>query len=683
VNIPELELDNLTWKDLVEIGRQAIPAASDGQWTLHAPVDPGITLMELFAAELEQRLFMLDQVPDTLVRAVMQLLLGRRAGPRPAQPAVGILQLASRAGVVRLPAGSELHRAAGERLVLTTEHTALVIPGAAVAAFQVAGADVWPRMLTGEPAPVFGPDGSHAAVLTITASVPATEHRLFLAIAEPTVARGWLAATEPPRTPTRLAAAVPPTLGWVRDSGRPVFLDRDGQPVRTAALGGLAAPADQAPRWHALVGGQRWPLQVEDATAGLRVSGVVRLRPPPGRTFPATVRLEISKPASGTPVYPLLSSITPNAVIARHRRLVSHDEWATEAKLPLPHYELQLDDAAPHAEDPLDRVIDGRGLASLAVHRNDGTTETWTAVEDLAFSNPDSRHLEIDRERGVLRFGDGRTGRIVRWDEGAMLRRTYWLGGGTAPQVGAGTTFVCSGEHAGVLDAKTASPLLYGQEPESAEAARARAAQELLHPSRAVTTADVTEIIGSLLGVRVARVHVEPRFDPAHPVAIVPDAMTVFCVPLVPRRSREDVLALTAPELDSSSLRAIAQILERSRLAGSQVAVRGPAWHDIEIVAEIAVAAADAAAVLHRAEYSLRHVLDPLIGGSRGEGWDFGAPVRPADLSAVLQRSLRRQGEVVRVQVANAGQSDWTDCNPLPLAAYELPRLRELRVVAM
>jgi predicted phage baseplate assembly protein len=682
LNIPELELDNLTWEELVEIGRQAIPGASEGQWTLHAPIDPGVTFMELFAAELEQRLYMLDQVPDTLVRAVMQLLLGRRGGPRPAQPAIGILQLVSRAGAVQLPAGRELHRAAGERLVLTTEHNTLVIPDATVTAFEVAGDDLWPRMLAGEPAPVFGPDGNQAAVLTITASAPAPEHRLFLAIAEPTVARGWLAATEPPATPTRQAAARPHTLGWVRDSGRPVFLDHDGQPLATAALGALAVPPDQAPHWEALVGGQRWRLVVEDGTAGMRVSGVVRLRPQAGRVFPPTVRLKISKPSSDTPIYPLLYSVTPNAVIARHRRLVSHDEWATEANLPLPNYELQLDDAAPHAEDPLDRVIDGRALASLTVRSSDGTTETWTAVDDLAFSGPDNRHFEIDRQRGALCFGDGHTGRILRWNNGAMLRRTYWLGGGTAPQVGPGTKFNSSDEHAGAIEATTAGPLLFGQESESAEAARARAAQELLRPSRVVTTVDIEEIVGTLQGVRVARVHVEPRSDPAHPGGIVPDAMTVICVPLVQRRNPDDLLALKAPELDTWSLRALAQILDRSRLAGSQVAVRGPAWHDIDVAAEVAVAAADSAAVLRRAEFSLRHVLDPLIGGSRGQGWDFGAPVRPADLSAVLQRSLVRQGEVLRVQVANAGQSDWTDCNALPLASYELPRLRDLRLVA-
>src|SRR5204862_7427263 len=72
--LPALALDDFTWDDLVAATRRHIPAASAGAWTLHAPVDPGVTLVELYAWLLEQRLFWLDQVPETLVRALLKLL---------------------------------------------------------------------------------------------------------------------------------------------------------------------------------------------------------------------------------------------------------------------------------------------------------------------------------------------------------------------------------------------------------------------------------------------------------------------------------------------------------------------------------------------------------------------------------------------------------------------------------
>jgi len=52
MSILPVVLDDLTWTDLTESSRRRIPAASRGRWTLHAPVDPGVTLLELLGAPL-------------------------------------------------------------------------------------------------------------------------------------------------------------------------------------------------------------------------------------------------------------------------------------------------------------------------------------------------------------------------------------------------------------------------------------------------------------------------------------------------------------------------------------------------------------------------------------------------------------------------------------------------------
>ena len=48
-SLAPLELDDLDLRALTTSVVERIPAESGGQWTLHAPVDPGITLVELFA----------------------------------------------------------------------------------------------------------------------------------------------------------------------------------------------------------------------------------------------------------------------------------------------------------------------------------------------------------------------------------------------------------------------------------------------------------------------------------------------------------------------------------------------------------------------------------------------------------------------------------------------------------
>lgn len=68
-----VKLDDLTWSDLTTTARNRIAAVSGGDWTLHAPVDPGITLLELFAAQLEQRSYMLDQPSQPLTAALLKL----------------------------------------------------------------------------------------------------------------------------------------------------------------------------------------------------------------------------------------------------------------------------------------------------------------------------------------------------------------------------------------------------------------------------------------------------------------------------------------------------------------------------------------------------------------------------------------------------------------------------------
>src|SRR5687767_11815165 len=91
--LEQIKLDNLTWAEMVTSIRRRIPAASAGEWTLHAPVDPGVTLLELFAYLLEQRVYWLDQIPDSLVHAALGLM-GETV--RAAIPASTVLQFTPR-----------------------------------------------------------------------------------------------------------------------------------------------------------------------------------------------------------------------------------------------------------------------------------------------------------------------------------------------------------------------------------------------------------------------------------------------------------------------------------------------------------------------------------------------------------------------------------------------------------
>ncbi|NBH08775.1 hypothetical protein GTY80_36750, partial [Amycolatopsis sp. SID8362] len=109
MTLPVPKLDDLTWADMMAAITRRIPAESDGTWTLHAPADPGVTLLELFAYLLEQRLYWLDQAPDELVVAILKLL--GLEPPRPARAAATVLSLRTAEETPTVvPAGTVLAR---------------------------------------------------------------------------------------------------------------------------------------------------------------------------------------------------------------------------------------------------------------------------------------------------------------------------------------------------------------------------------------------------------------------------------------------------------------------------------------------------------------------------------------------------------------------------------------------
>src|SRR5215470_10186732 len=124
--LDSIKLDDLTWSEMVVAIRRRIAAASGGRWTLHAPVDPGITLLELFAWLLEQRVYWMDQIPDSLVRGALRLL---GDGPKPTQAAATVMRFTAPDHTRILPAMTELTLLrSNPPLVFSTESEIALLP---------------------------------------------------------------------------------------------------------------------------------------------------------------------------------------------------------------------------------------------------------------------------------------------------------------------------------------------------------------------------------------------------------------------------------------------------------------------------------------------------------------------------------------------------------------------------
>jgi hypothetical protein len=376
MSIPAVILDDLTWADLTAAARRRIPAASKGKWTLHAPVDPGVTLLELHAWLLEQRLFWMDQVPDALTRGALTLL-GESA--RDAQCAATVLQFTA-SQFAHVPAGTQMTLADSDPpLIFTTDADLTVLPfarevrngieGPPLFGLKVGGTDRITDLKAGRDVCLFENQGDVEIALRLGQALGAASGEitlLFLLDGD----------TVPPEWSADAADAPPPaTLSW----------------------------------WYASAPGARKRFaKISDGTGGLRRSGIVRFALPadwyaaaPGADGIRSYSLWISADTAGFTAPPRLSGLSPNAAIARHiRRLRTRREvdW-----LPLPNNSIALD------SDQVPPLIDG---ANVRICERDDRWHSWLPTADLAFHGREDRVFLIDRDAGTLSFGNGETGRI-------------------------------------------------------------------------------------------------------------------------------------------------------------------------------------------------------------------------------------------------------------------------------
>ncbi|MEU6549151.1 baseplate J/gp47 family protein [Streptomyces sp. NPDC046915] len=638
MTVPAPRLDDLTWADMMAAVRRRIPAESDGTWTLHAPVDPGVTLLELLAYLLEQRLYWLDQVPDALVVAVLRLL--GLDPPRPARPAATVLRLSARqqdTAVPVVPAGTPLTRDPAGNVVFTLDDDVTVLPLA-----EDQDVTVWT-------------DRDRTADLRARRGVP-----LLAADGGPAQARFTLPLTGDGPAPGPVCLLVE--------------LDTPAASVAAWLPGAVAdvpPPAELTWSWFRPGSDAGGPFEkfekVEDGTAGLRRSGIVRLYPPAGWSTRDTGVL-VSTAAATYAAPPRLLQLAVNVSAARHRRsyTVHGADLADQldAWLKLPGQHLVLPGAA------------GRLLAAAV--RLAG--QDWQPVPDFTFGASADRVYVLDRTEGAVVFGDGLTGRIPGPDPDVTV--DYVVGGGRDGNGGLTANWLPAPDTPAALGAVTAANLVRaegGEDPETVTAARERAAAALGEVTRAVTADDFVTLARTTPGVAVARAYASLGEHPGFACTPVPGAVCVHIVPSAPRTdlAREDFVA--APRPDPGTLSAVAARLDQARLLTAEVFVRGPRYRDVALRVDLSGGPADRARVSAVVTTALRRFLDPLVGGEAREGWPFGEALRPSALLRAAQTALGDLADVAGVAIGLDGADPDEDCQDVELRAGELPVLRSVR----
>lgn len=680
-------LDDLTWDDLVQVARSRIPAASGGEWTLHAPTDPGITLLELFAAQLEEMLYWVDQPCDTRQRAILRFLGVR---PRAAQPAATVLAIC-RDGAAVLP-----YAKIGRGTIFRPQPVSNARVPAPLAS---RGSVSWPEFSTLFPILHFpvarDADDSGRSCLSKSGVVIRVDGKDCSRDLQ--MGRGVRLWTDPSQREVDVEFGIlvdePMSVRAVGTFG--LFLDVETAPaIQPQWLRGALAPDGPAKvTWSYHTGAGRFQAfgarAVQDGTKGLRRPGVVRIQLGPttawepvqlgSALFAYPLRLSIREASYPTP--PRLRQIVPNAVLARHyRRIKVGDDDLKPFSEALGVWNLSQRPSPSLTLLDHGQSLDQR-LACLFLRQGtNAPAKRWRPVDDVAFAGPDERVFHVDRELSRLTFGDGYNGRLPV--HAVVTKLAYWIGGGRAGNLSAGREWQTSNDKwVGV----NLTPAAGGEDPEPLSDAARRAAAEWHRPTRCVTAADCESLALHTPGTPIGRAHAVVGRDPQFPCANVDGAVTVYLVPDVPRPSRDDWSAhpetWAAPLPDAQILNAVRRQLERARLLTQQLFVQAPLYRDIAVAVSIYGIPADSDQVRRDVVLELYLAFQPLWGGRDGIGWPFGGPVYPTEIMERVQRILPAGMTVGQVTVSmHAAPASATACEPLAIGTHYLPALRSVQV---
>ena len=370
--VPVPNLDDRDWRAIKDAMVARIPERTP-EWTDHNLSDPGITLIEAFALQMEQLLVRLNQVLPKHLREYLNLIGVTLTPPSAARVICFFRTTVKPTFDITIPAGFEVGTsgAQGEAPVVFSMDEDLVI---------------------------------HAAVLKKLLTEQSGGFSDFTAD-----------ALDPGTTFDPLLAAEIPYFAYDEDN----YFERLTLDVASAAVGVAGVweffeeRSDGTSSWE--------PLAVQDGTIGFTQSGTVSF------TIPA--RWEATE-VDGILATWFRFRVTSVDVVGSFATLRT-------AAIDQIYGRVSCANAARVAEEVLgssDGKPDQRfflakvPVLDIAVVVDEGAGfAEWTEVEDFAVSGPEDRHYAVNHGTGEVLFGDGRHGKIPTFEEFTPERKAKIL----------------------------------------------------------------------------------------------------------------------------------------------------------------------------------------------------------------------------------------------------------------
>ncbi len=724
-------LDDRAFDDLRAELIRRIPTHAP-EWTDHNASDPGIALIELFAALGDNVLYRLNRVPETARLEFLRLLA---IPPKPARAAQTMVRLEARRSPAPVPvdfsvgsptleftAGDIHFQALDEITVLPLELSAWIkqpysgpilaggIENVSTLLFDHLGSA--PALAQYRPFPLEAPKGGRLPAPVSTGA--SLDGRIWLCLAAPeTTWADALKAAGNDAAAARvnlrhglsgqvinLGARTDDALCGSTDHHRcpDAGTDPERWPLRwEISTGGFTGATAQVDR----VRYQRLAV-VADTTDNLGRRGTIRLRLPDAKA--GAEPFGDWTAASFTPADPDLLGIGELPPRIDNDKLAQRVlGWIRVSRADATHPPIRL----RWIDANVVRVEQAVTAAAELLGYGDGRTgqrhtlsrtpvipgsqqvqvfgplgwENWQVVDNLALAGPDDPFYTLDPSDGSIAFGDGIHGRIPLPGE-AIRCLTYKHGGGVRGNVGAeriNRVFRAAPPAALALKATNPLPAEFGADAETLPEASARIPEVLRHNDRAVATDDFAALALETPAVQVGRAQVLPRHKPHERVDGVPGVVTLIVLPAY------DPMQPDQPTPDKEMLRRVCAWLEPRRLVTTELYVTPPQY--VRLSCSVAVepdAGAGEETLRRHIELALRQHLAPLPPyGPDGKGWPFGRDVRDRDIEAATLRvqgvRLVNEVRVVGEEISRTGVRTAVE-ETVALLPWQLPVLLEVKV---
>ena len=595
MTLPVPNLDDRRFQDFVDDAKRMVQRRCP-EWTDHNVSDPGVTLIEAFAAMADQIVYRLNRVPDLHYLKFLELIGVRLFPATAARVPVTFWLSAPQRDAVHVPAGTEVatrRTPDAEPVVFGTVRSLSVVPTTLVGLRTVdargAGADHTDELDGGPWVRCFS-------------DVPQPEETLMFGLSE---------AAPSCAVALRLGCHVegigvdpdaPPLVweAWTADGWVACDLERD----ETKALNSAGDVVLHLPDEH-----------TTSVVAGIR-AGWLRARVvevPEG-----TPRYTSSPRLRGAQAFTVGGTV--EAVNAR--TILSETLGVTEG-VAGQRFTVSRTPVLPPDEALVVEVSGEEGW------------QPWTQVHGFADSGADDRHFVLDAVTGTLSFGP-----TVRLEDGTVRQygavperastariRAYRSGGGARGNVSAHTLEVLRSSIPYVSKVGNRVAARGGRDAEDVENAKLRGPLELRGTHRAVTLEDYEQIAAGA-APEVARVRAVPESG---------GTVRVLLVPATGDGTSRRPFADLQPAEDT--LRRVAAAIEERRVIGAQVLVEPPVFRGLTVVAHLRSLPGHAPQTVHTAALeALYRYHDPVVGGADGTGWEFGRSVQYGEVFAVLQR---------------------------------------------